>query len=413
MKTIEELYGPVDILSGFISPEFQRGFEFFSNKKLLKYAEVMARAIRKSNRQQVLVSETAARPLAYVVEKLLQKSSVHVDWQYMKFPREPRENIFPLLNYYLSDPERKEVGSALEKACESVPSPSLYNKNKSLQKIFKEIGIREQDQWKKQISNIFENTEISKKLSQPFIYFDEYIDSGTTLQNAQMYYSYFTRNPDFLTMSYYTAIENSVDNDRILLSLYDKDSRRECFENGSYPFENRLDLIGYCYYYDNQRYCKVTLEEVQGQFGNSECNPTQLLERIDRVVEENSLLESYKQNFSIPAVRNYMEKPHLMRQFMVSLEKEAYGKGPYSEYLWQLADMYGPAWTPMPKENHLDFFNGTKKSWEQIKSAKGFEEVKELYHKTRPAIMYQSASVCLERKNNWESEIKNLMEVKK
>ena len=408
MNTIAQLYGKVDNLECFVHPEYGRSFSHLSDEGVIRLAEKIARGIRESGRRQIVVSETGARPLAYVCERILEQQGYNVNWTYMKFPREPKANIFPIVMHYLNGGEKEIKQHLLRQQSESISLPS--SKKKPLEKILQEIGRSSQDDTQKRISSVLKGTQIAEALSKPFLFFDEYIDSGTTLQNYTMYFNYFTDRLDFKTISYFMELEDADRFERVQLSVYDGSRRLECFSQGAYPFENRLDLIGYFYYMDEDSYAKVTLENIKRRFAEEQqISPERLLVEIDLAIDTHNLLQAYKNDFTVPAVRGYMEKKHLIRQFLMVLEEETHGKGLYSEFLWQLADMYGPAWTPMPKKNHFDFFDGTEKSEELIKNASGFDMLKKSYCEGRPTILRQAANACLERKDAWFARIDKLL----
>jgi hypothetical protein len=71
--------------------------------------------------------------------------------------------------------------------------------------------------------------------------------------------------------------------------------------------------------------------------------------------------------------------------------------------------MYGPIWSPMPKENHLDFFSGTEKSELIIKNTKGYEKLIEEYKQSRAGILFQTAKICLGRQKKWRNTIDKLI----
>jgi len=425
MSEIAQLYGPVDNLDGFVSPEFNRTFEFMTDKAVIELASRIVDRISESGYKQIVVSDCGARPLSYLCERIAKKRGMDLMWNYMKFPREQINNIYPLISYYLSKGEKDEKlqeynnaarGDVLKKLCEEMPNEARARK--SLPDILEEISRKGldgkgQETYQAEISRALKGTSISKIIELPFLFFDEYVDSGTTLQNASYYFRFFTQKPDFKTISYYINIKESQKYPSICCSLFDMGSRKECFAKGAYPYENRIDIIGYFYHIDEKSYSKICLEKIADAFPKDKKEDlSPFLEKISLIIDENQVLEKYGRGFSVPAVRDYINKKHVIRHLLFVLESETHGKGVYADYLWQLADMYGPIWTPMPKANHLDFFKGSELGEAFLRGVNGIEELKKSYAAFRPGILTQSAEACLERKRAWYDRINNLLEGK-
>jgi len=417
MNSISQLYGNVDNLSGFVHPEYGRT-DFMSDERLIATADSMVQRIIGSDYRNIVVSETGAKPLAYVCERLLQQESVDVDWTYMKVPRDARRDISPLILHYLTEEERNETLSQQKKGREdflkilgkAMPPSELKSGGRDLFFLLSEVGKEDQSRWQRRVAETLEGTEIARTLGTPFLFFDEYVDSGTTLQNYHQHFNCFTSDLDFRTISYYMNIFDSENFDKVFFTTHDKSSKREFFEAGAYPFENRLDLIGYFYYSDDSIYAKVTLEGIKETFeGQPSTDPEELLTRIDAIIDQQDLVTSFRENFSVADVRRHIGRDHIVRQYLLTLEQETQGNGIHSEFLWQLADMYGPIWTPMPKRNHFDFFSGTEENRVMLQNSAGFDNLKDLYRETRTAIFVQAADACLGRKDAWLSNIDNLL----
>jgi hypothetical protein len=408
MSMIQTLYGPVNNLSNFVHPFYGRT-QFLTEPQIIEFAKKISDSIDKSGRKNIVVSETGARPLAYICEKLLDDNGIN--WKYIKFPREPTADLFSIIDYYLTPKEKKKKGSDLKIDCQEITKDSLQLPKRNLSDIFKEVGKSSQNSLQKKISKLMNGTKIADFFGVPFLYFDEYVDSGTTLQNANMYFNYLSSNVDFKTVSYFTYISNSFEFNRIHFTLFDLDSQKECFRSGAYPFENRLDLIGYYYFTNGSNYKRITLEDIRNGFLVKNYDGlSMLVNDIRRTIQDEHLLSKYQQNFSVPAVKQFINEDHLARQMLMVLEENTTGKTFAYEFLWQLADMYGPIWSPMPKQNHFDFFEGTNKSNVLIKNSNGFERLKQSYTQVRGEVLSEAANICLQRKNNWYKRINELLE---
>src|SRR3989344_7613 len=343
MLSVHQLYGEVDNLTFFVHPVYHRKFDFLSDEKLLGSAQQIAARIEKSDYRNVVVSETGARPLAYVCERLLEQGGTKVQWTYMKFPREPTGNIHPLMRFYLTEEERNEKvhGKTRERALREIgaamPSSTLVSQRKPLSQILQEVGRKDQNEWQKKMARVLEGTRIADTLAKPFLFFDEYIDSGTTLQNSHRYFNCFTGDIDFRTLSYYTNIGASSEFERIFFSEFDQDSQLQCYSRGAYPFENRIDLIGYYYFINDDAYLRRSLEEVVQMFKEQkQVDPANLLQNLNAVIRERDLLEIVKEQAKIPAVAQFLDESQIFKYYISALEQATEGKGPSGEFLWQL-----------------------------------------------------------------------------
>ena len=62
----------------------------------------------------------------------------------------------------------------------------------------------------------------------------------------------------------------------IYFTLYDLDTQLECYRFGIYPFENRIDLIGYFYYLNNNAFQKIQLIEIPKNLDKKNIPPCDL-----------------------------------------------------------------------------------------------------------------------------------------
>ena len=421
MKKISELYGEVDNLSRFTHPTLGKTF-YMSDEKLIELAKKIVNEIKSSDYRNIVVCETGSRPLAMVCEKLISQSKINVKWTYMKFPREIKGNIANLILFYLSSGEREQIleeyGKSREEViidlCKLIPISEFDLEKKQLSQLLNEISKEnlneKKEDFRSQIVSALRGSKIAKTLGESFIFFDEYIDSGTTLQRALFHFKFFSDKINFKALSYYIYLDDYTEFDCVLFSLFDNRSKKEYFEIGTYRFENRVDLIGYFYNIDDYSYEKINLEDIRKNVLNENLvDPTNFLIEVGRVIENNQLLKKFKHCFKVDCVKNYVGYNHLVRQFLVSLEQEIYGESMNYDFLWKLADMYGPMWSPMPKENHLDFFGGVEKCEQIIKNLKEWKDLKRGYKEVRPTIIVEAVDVCLERQKGLIENLNRLL----
>src|SRR5215470_12017754 len=123
MQSLEALYGEVDNLHGFRHPMLGQQLHFLSDTNLICLADELTEAIVRSGCQHVVVAETGASPFAEICETIAAHKGSHLNWQRAKFPRDPVGNIFPVLNHFLTQEERKANLSPIQLSVLSALSP--------------------------------------------------------------------------------------------------------------------------------------------------------------------------------------------------------------------------------------------------------------------------------------------------
>jgi hypothetical protein len=440
-QNLERLYGDVNNLQGLIHPKFNEKFKFISKEKLIELSGKLVKAIKKSGVKYVVVSETGASPLAFICRKILQKQGITVHWVYVKFPREAVFNQSAFL-YYLTDKERKEkinekdflelknIGLSLGLSEKQVVS--WKNKNRSeiindlcqlnnfliigtklpdLSKILIAVDNYQKNNFDKAFNLVFKKTSISRKLNQPFLYFDEYVDSGSTLFRATKYFQCLAQSPSFKILSYCVKINNSASYDLVYYSLYDRDTERAGYRLGVYPFENRVDLIGYFYFLNDEGMVKETTGNIWERHKNSKNYQDGFIKILEEFIEKHKLLEVTRQGSKIKQVQDYIDKNLIIQYLIYYFEKTLKKDDLTLEFTWLLFDMYGPIWSPMPIRFHFDFwdtFENLKKRLDRIK----INDILKQYAKDRAVIIKTLAFICVNRRKNWEKDINKLINKK-
>ncbi len=427
VSKLNQIYGEIDNINSFIHPEYNEKFSFITNKKLNFLAQKISKKIVKSEYNQVLVIESGASPFSRLCEPIVARKK-KVRWIYVKFPRDSVKNIFPVFDYYLSKKEKtenlskeqidsiksilkisKNLGNkrekVLKKICSEMPQSFLYPKKQSLNKILQEISKRSRNKYQKVISIIFEDTGISNFLKKPFLLFDEYIDSGTTLNNYQHYLNFICKT-DFRIISYQVMIKKSNKYPSIYFTLYDLGSQLNCYRLGVYPFENRIDLIGYFYYLDQNSFEKIKLDNLIKNDGKI---TGRFIEEIAKGVVNSGIVQKIKREFKIKPVRDFIDENHLLRYLLFVLEKEVSRYGKEAEFLWLAFDMYGPIWSPLPDKYHLEFMEVFEKEYKEFTRMKDFSKLKKKYKTFRKEIISGISSIMIERRKKWLKSIKPIL----
>ena len=438
MQSLEALYGEVDNLHGFRHPMLGQQLHFLSDTNLICLADELTEAIVRSGCQHVVVAETGASPFAEICETIAAHKGSHLNWQRAKFPRDPVGNIFPVLNHFLTQEERKANLSpiqlsvlsalspeapeelqftendtrieALKRICQQMPPDFFAVGPASVPDLLAGIGTAKQSDFQSAVFAVLQGTELAHRFSEPFIYFDEYIDSGTTLRNALSFFRCFTDRLQCRTASYFI---NLVDTDRkqaVLHTLFNSASRAEGYLLGAYPFENRVDLIGHYYRITDQEYVRVEVASIASALAEiPDCSGAGLIERLETAILDNALLEDVKNRTQLPDVRRYVQVAHVLRHCLWWLEKKA-GLPDYAEFLFQLFDMYGPCWSPLPVDYHFDFWRGFEATGQLFESLQEFPVLLDEYLYKRLSILKQVADLCLNRRQNWHAQIHKQLE---
>lgn len=465
MLLLEQLYGDVDNLRGLVHPEWQRGFEYMGNAAVIELAQELTECIVESGIDMVLVSETGASPFAEVCEKILSYERRSIKFRRMKFPREPLASIFPVLSSFLSSAEKAEnLSLSQRKSLEKNQVACCFSLEAGMSRLgalqllssltptgFFETGPADvcqllsrvecdlQSPFQQAVSVLFQGTEIASQLASPFIYLDEYIDSGTTLRNAIAFFRCLTPCLRFKTASYYInlpelapqmavelAPQCALDSDccpitvvrtrgaktvaaNVLYTRYSTIDKPGCYEAGAYPFENRVDLIGHFYRIDETDCVRKTILSIEEAFANASASYETFLVALFKLVKRERLLEIVLERLTLEAVRSFITIEHVVRGCILELEKVK-GEPDYVEFLFQLFDMYGPAWSPMPVAFHFDFWRGFAGFDEFFCQVPQFESLASEYGACRESILKRLAQICLRRRAAWLTDVHTRLE---
>lgn len=438
MQSLNDLYGKVDNLTGLVHPDSGKSFRYMDNQQLIAMADKLTDYIITSGCDTIIVSETGASPLAEICEKIAVYKGAKLRWLRMKFPREPLANIYPLLRFYMSERESQETiaagqvkkieevllpdgpmisnsisrEKALKLTCSLMPANFFQTGPTTPAELLAEVGSPRQSLFQTAVCAALEGTNLSATFARPFIYFDEYIDSGTTLRNAMSFFRCFNANPSFTTASYLVNMNNANQHLAVAHSLFDADSRQDGYELGAYPFENRLDLIGHFYTVSdtNSIYKRTSTSAIAEIFATAVPNELEdFFSTLINTVEKNRLINQISNRFALDAVRQFVTTDHLIRYCLFHLEKK-FGEVCYAEFLFQLYDMYGPAWSPMPTSFHFDFWHGFEKAGEILESVPEYQNLAQSYKQIRPALLKGAADICAERRAQWSTDIHHLLE---
>lgn len=435
MPSLEQLYGEPDNLRGLIHPACNRGFRYFNDSEMIPFAVTAASTIRTSGIDRVVVAETGAAPYAHLCDRLLGTASDSISWLYMKFPREPLTTIFHVLDYYLGDEERNQQirmtsqteydeleqnsgswtrSQLLRAICARMPAQFFREGKADIDALLDTLALPAQMPFQRAVSCALDGTRISNFLKKPFIYFDEYIDSGTTFRNAIQFFRCFTPAPQLKTVTYFINVDEPS-HDCILHTSFPPPGRPDCYDSGAYPYENRVDLIGHFYRLSESAYVKTSVSSfVQDEARDEEVRHArqaaieQLLEDLQSTIDAAALTQVVKSRILTDQLKPKINNDDTNRYCLWWLEKTA-GTPDGAEFLFQLFDMYGPAWSPMPTDFHFEFWNVFQGVGEYFQNLEGFQRLVVSYRKVRFDLLHEIAKTCVLRREAWLANIEDLI----
>lgn len=441
MLSIEQLYGDVDNLAGLIHPLWKCAFRYMSDAEAIDLSERILERLIASQRRVVMVSETGASPLAEICAKVASQKGASISFVPAKFPRDRMTNIEAVLEQFLDGEELGEELPGLRQACEQMPIEFFENEPPDIMNLLDSLQnfSGSHSTFQSRIADIFGGTKIAQLLSEPFVYLDEYIDSGTTFRNAVSLLRCLVPSLDMKTVSYYVKPSAAATHERVLYLQATSADRPSCYDNGAYPYENRVDLIGHLYRITEQECVRTEVATIKAEAaarksrsqsaagtstgsgagagggrtdaagGASDEGLLQFLDEANDAITADQFHEQLLKQFKEPQVKTFIKSEHVLRHIVYSLEKEL-GNEDCAEFLFQLFDMYGPAWTPMPVALHFDFWSGFSALSPSYAASARYQHLKKSYPHIRDTLLFKAADHCLARRQAWLHTIDKQLE---
>lgn len=416
---MKELFGKVDNLNMFIHPKFNEGFKFMNDKQSINLAKELFNKFENSKIKNIVVIESGTSPLIAIMKKLKEYESSTFNIIQIKVPRDLNFNLPAWFNTYLSENEKQEVidfnenkitrYEALKEVCQKFNLEEFIGNDKFT--IYDSIkNIKEYNDSNKDFISILKGTKLSEIFNQKFLLFDEYINAGTIIRNFNGIVRLFNNKPDFKLSAFCMFLDNPKDYENIEFTLYNNSNELECYRNGAYPFENRIDLIGYYYFINEKEFEKVYLRDLKEEIKDNILSNTtdEFYTKLNKLIDNNKILISLKNNFIEEQVKKYVSNKDIIRFILKYLDEKIYGKNKYADFLDQVFELYAPSWSPMPTIYHLDYWSGFEKTRDIIDNI--CSEIKEDYIANRFSIINIALDSLNENKEEWEKSIENKLE---
>ncbi len=393
-------YPELDNLSSFVHPKYHKFYSFMPINELFDLARNVLSKISELKINQVVVLESGVVPLAKICQLLAIQQNIAINWVYCKLPRNIEACLYQAIVYYYPDYHQHAQQIAKLSADISqhfvVKHPSLQELQEYVTKHFLNNSLINS------LRNVMRGSSLVKILENQFIIFDEYLDSGKTLSNTIKFFHLFRDNLDYKILAYFSRFKDTTG--EYITSLYNPNSEEECYDAGVYPFENRVDLIGYFYLVDNTVQ-KVFIQQLLDKNKSLDSSNT-FFKLLDEMMRQHNLLSQVKGTSQIKPVADYIDFYHLQQFFVYLLERIANKDPKIIEFYYQLFDMYGPIWSPLPDEYHLDFLQ-TFISNEQKFTSLINGDIMSKYLLARKSLITNVAELCLSRYKTFWQKINN------
>lgn len=414
---MQDLFGKVDNLEMFTHPKFNEKFKFMNESQSVKLAKDVLEGFMKSGYEQIVVIESGTSPLISIIKNLEEYKKSNLKLMQIKIPRDLNFNLYKWFEAYLSE---KELNSIIKINDESLPRKEFL-KNKCNQFSLEEfIGTDKftiydsindnkfYNDSNKQFHEVLKGTKLYEIFTKSFLLFDEYINAGTIIRNFNGIVRLFTNNPEFKLSAYCMFLDNPEKYEKINFTLYDNCSELDAYRNGAYPFENRIDLIGYYYFISENDFEKVNLKDLRNEILNNCQNgkiTNTFYEKINNLINKNNLLEKLKENLEEKQVKQYVTNNDVIRYLLKYIDEKIYGKNKVADFLDQVFELYAPSWSPMPVIFHLDYWNGFSKIQKDIDCLSS--SILDVYKEYRLLIIKEILDSLEENYKSWQKAIKN------
>lgn len=366
---LKNVFPEIDSLGGIKQPGTGQAYRPLTVEKLTRLAERVTDRVKKTGIQTVIVCESGAVPFAKMCALIAKKRNLGIKWYSIKIPRNVTETFQAVLHACLNfsieqlslslEAQNKEntVSFTCHMPYKTLPVDFFSTERLSLKNILSLI-VNEPDLSEREyFLSLTKVSALAAILKQPFILFDEYIDSGHTLHQTLRFFSLFSRNLKFRIFSYLAKMDRSDMDPLQLDSLYFRNESEAAYAEGVYPFENRLDYLGYFYWITPNEFSRISLETLTSTHHPASREDILKWTALHEHHTKGPLLGKARQLSRIPEISKWITHSQLAQFLLYRIEKSLIGNSEISEFWHQVFDMYGPMWSPFPDAWHLDYLS--------------------------------------------------------
>ena len=374
MYNLDNVYGKVDKIRNLKLVENNEKFSIMDKNQVYHLANTIVDKIEKSKYRTIVFSESGASPLVTECDKIAKKRNLQLEWFGFKTPRDININLYEMIKFYLSEKELAEkikIGeittrkNALKEYCEKIDLEKYLPREEI--KIDEVIKNTENNPLElNSLDEILEGTKLYEIFSKEFLFFDEYILSGKILRNFNFYSKLICKKAKFKIGAYAIFSENVDKLKQIEFSIYSKNNILEAYKNGAYPYEDRIDIIGYFYYITNTQYLKIYIKNLKKECENKQLELNEFISNIYKFIEERDLYNLLKSKCKKEDLKEYFTKEDIVRYIFKIFEQDFSGNSEKATFLNEAFELYAPIWIPMPKEYHYQYWKSLVKIQEDI-----------------------------------------------
>lgn len=415
---LSEIYPEVDQLTMFPHPKTGRTYTMLCQTKLVELAERTLAMMMSMNIDQIIVSESGAVPFARVCAWISDKKQLPLKWYAIKVPRDISQCFNVTYQTYLSLTKQElilsnEIVTQGNSLCFSNPDvtfslPENYF-NQQEKKLREIIDTIEEEVELPGCMATCKNSGLAQILSKPFIFFDEFIDSGKTIFQTFRFLKLFNTRLDFKIVSYLIKLSKDEINSVVCQSLYTLDNEELAFQWGVYPFENRMDWLGYFYRIDCDYYHRINLAELSQYNSEGPDNLEKYLDLVEQIFS-GLLLNELKNSCRIAAVSAFISRAHIIQYSLYLLERNEFGVSEFSEFYYQIFDLYGPIWSPLPDDYHLSYLEVFEQYEPFIEDFLKTKSINETYKNIRFSIIRTIAALMDKRRIHQQQSLLTFLE---
>jgi len=360
MDILDNVYGKVDKIRNLRLEENNERFYIMNEQQVFDLATQVINKIEKSKYRTIVFAESGSEPLIRICKQIAKRRNLEIDWFGFKIPRDIDINLYEFIKFYLSEEELNEENDLrtrdelLEEFCKKINIEEyLPRKEIQVDEVICNIG---RDYKINSLDEILKGTHIHEVFSKEFLFFDEYILSGTIVRNFSFFSKLVCKKSKFKIGAYMIFSENIENLEKVEFSLYSKNNMTDAFRKGVYPYEDRVDIIGYFYNITKNEYAKIYLKDFIKECEDKNKELNDFINKIYEFIEAKKLLNLVKSKCKKEMLRDYFEEEDIIRYILKVFEQNIYSNKKEAIFLNEVFELYAPIWLPMPKEYHYQYW---------------------------------------------------------
>lgn len=361
MVRMESLFGYRDRL-GALAGE---GVRFADDRSMLGIAVRFVDAIESAGAGCVVYAESGAAPLVWMCERLARRRKLRVRWIGLKLPREPL-------------PWSSILRGNLDQSASALPLPEL-------------------------------RARMAGSLAGRILFLDEYVDTGGTVERLESFFRWLGVRSDFGIVCCHLRPKALIR--RLVFSAWPCSESAPCPGEGSYPYENRLDLIGYYYGVSGGTLRRFHVRDLALPIGREDLRELgDFLDSLLDGISSSDALDHARAAARERGMAEFLEEGDLVRFSLRELARDAGAGAMLTGFFDALFEMIGAPWSPLPDDYHLDYLSALEAARQALSRNPMSKAISARFQRICRKLAARAAGICEERRRRWLSEIESLME---